>query len=186
MVISLLTLSQLALATAEIAMPNNSTSTNHGIRLREDSNICISVNTDPAVWSHPVTTDTDRNLSGILGTALRGAMNQYRVAPTLSDNQTPRFVSELGGQNPLCSDSADIHIVIRYYPHENGTPFNVEWTIRQQESSIRQVFSRNIEAEWQTGELPRWANSHPLEDAVLQDLRERASSIAQQLISMEN
>lgn len=146
----------------------------------ENSNVCISVGVDRRLWSNTATLDTDRNLSGILGTQIRDLTAQRGITSSLSIDQSPRFVAELGGRNPACSDPDDTHVNVRY-SMRHGRPFDVEWSIHQQQASLHERVFRDVEAEWRSGERQRLANSNPLQDAIIQDLRGRAGEISSHL-----
>lgn len=159
------------------------------IVMREHSNVCVSVQVDQRVWPIPKTEETDRALSGILASELRRLYEQQgrssfvpNPGPGPGPRPEPRFASDARFDNPICRDvGQDIYIIASYIPRPDGTPFVFNYRIEQGGTVQSGTFSRDIQEEWRTGQLPVWAKTQPLQTAVADDLRDRAPILLEEI-----
>jgi len=167
-------------ARAELAIPAAPPEAiSETIRIREHSNICISVRVDRRLWTGPPHPSTDADYSGYLLTQLRLLHEEQGGSSTLpGPGRRSRFNNNSGGTNPSCRDvGEDIFVDVSYTPRTDGSP--LIFTYRIQQGSVKKSgsVSRDIPDEWRRGVLLRFAKLEPISMAISDDIRIRASFI---------
>jgi hypothetical protein len=146
------------------------------IAMDEQSNVCVWVHVDQAVWPTPHLPDADQNFStffsGEMARVYREQGGQHHLP---GPNQVPRFQADWNDANPFCRDAGrDIAIHLLYAARPDGKPFLGSYRIVRGDSVRTGAFTRDIEEEWRSGRLERPPLSEPLQIAVTDDMRDRA------------
>jgi len=146
------------------------------ITLGEQSNVCVSVHVDQAVWPVPHLPEADQNFSTFFSGEMARVYREQGGSHHLPGrDQIPRFASNPRGTNPRCQDAGqDIQIDISYTARPDGKPFTGTYRIARGDSIRTGTFTRDIEEEWRTGRLERPPLTEPLQIAVTDDMRDRA------------
>lgn len=168
---------------ASIPTLANQTATSDAIVVGEQSNVCVSVQVDQAIWPRPLTAETNSSLSGILASELRRLFEEGGVSAFIPNPRArsgprpePRFVANYNGTNPICHDTGeDIYVSAVYSPRPEGGAFVFNYRIEQGAIIRSGSFSRNILDELRTGRIRTSHINEPLQLAVADDLRARAT-----------
>jgi hypothetical protein len=154
------------------------------IRLGEQTRVCVTVSIDEALWTEPRLPDREqanRDFSSHLGGelerlfALSGG-ERYLMDEGLGEG--PRFVQNFHGRNPRCQVNRDlIHVIARYKPRRDGTPFLLEYTIRQSGRMLTRNIERDVRADVARGAIVALYGAPVLTRAIADEMEMRAREI---------
>jgi hypothetical protein len=157
------------------------------IRLTTSSNVCVAVATDEQLWREETPAVNSSGLSGILASeifahlAAQGVSNDIQLPESTSSE--PRFVNDYNKANPVCRDPEDILVSVNYAPRPDGTPFLVDYDIRQGSESLAGSADFDVAHEIRSGRIEPYNRRRRLQNVVLDDLRSRAATLASLIAS---
>jgi hypothetical protein len=162
----------------------------HSVFIRSRTNVCVTVGIDARIVSDPAQAELDFAFSNSLASTLnnvlvaRGATNHIIVSDDRSaPTQQRRFVVARPG-DPPCADDDDIHVIARYLPRPDGTPFRMEWRVQQGRTAFSEVSDVDLAADMRAGRIRGYNQRRQNRAIVAEDLAARTQAILR-LISIE-
>lgn len=154
------------------------------IRLGEQTRVCVTVSIDEALWTEsrlPDREQANRDFSMQLAVEMGRVFARSGGERYLRDEglgEAPRFVGNDRDDNPYCRVNRDlIHVSARYRPRADGTPFVVEYTIRQSGSIVTRSAERDVRQEAEQGVLGALYDAPAITRAIGTEMAERAHEI---------
>jgi len=140
--------------------------------------ICTSVNVDEGLLGRPIDTDWRYGLSGSLVKELR---RNFSAMGKLGGPD--RFRPDPFNVDPKCATPSAIRVELQY-SNQDGRKFRVLQRISLGTDKSEKSRFRDIEAEWASGELIKYAQSDPVIDAISDDLKKAAKVIVEDEFSI--